>query len=71
MLAERGLDVSDETVRCWFLTFGTVIAANLRRTRPSDHWHLNEMVIVIQRKRYWLWHAVDNEGEVLDVALSH
>ncbi len=50
------------------MRFGTVIAANLRRTRPkpSDHWHLDEMVIVIQRKRYWLWRAVDNEGEVLD-----
>ncbi len=68
VLAERGLDVSYETIRRWFLKFGSVIAANLRRTRPkpSDHWHLDEMVIVIQRKRYWLWRAVDNEGEVLD-----
>ncbi len=67
-LAERGLDVSYETVRRWFLTFGPVIAANLRRTRPkpSDHWRLDEMVIVIRRKRYRLWRAVDNEGEVLD-----
>jgi len=68
MLAERGLDVSYETIRRWFLTFGTVIAANLQRARPkpSDHWHLDEMVIVIQQKRYWLWRAVDNEGEVVD-----
>ncbi len=68
MLAERGLDVSYETVRRWFRKFGSTIAANLRRTRPrpSDHWHLDEMVIVIRRKRYWLWRAVDNEGEVLD-----
>jgi transposase-like protein len=50
------------------MKFGTVIATNLRRTRPrsSDHWHLDEMVIVIQRKRYWLWRSVNNEGEVLD-----
>ena len=34
--------------------------------RPSDHWRLDEMVIVIRRKRTWLWRAVDNEGEVLD-----
>ena len=33
---------------------------------PGDHWHLDEMEIVTQRKRYWLWRAVDNEGEVLD-----
>ncbi len=68
MLAERGLDISYETVRRWFLKFGSTIAANLRRTRPrpSDHWHLDEMAIVIRRKRTWLWRAVYNEGEVLD-----
>ena len=66
MLAERGLDISYETGRRWFLKFGPPIAANLRKARPkpSDHWHLDEMVIVIRRKRHWLWRAVDNEGEV-------
>jgi transposase-like protein len=50
MLAERGLDISHETVRRWFLKFGSAIAANLRRSRsrPSDHWHLDEMVVVIR-----------------------
>jgi putative transposase len=68
MLAERGVDVSYETIRRWLLKFGPVIAANLRRTRPapSDHWHLDEMVIAMRRKRHWPWRAVDNEGEVLD-----
>ncbi len=68
LLAERGLDISYETARRWFLKFGGLIARNLRRTRPtpSDYWHLDEMVIVIRGKRYWLWRAVDNEVEVLD-----
>ena len=68
LLAERGLDVPYEIVRRWLLNFGTTIAASLRRTRPkaSDHWHLDEMVIVIRTQRYWLWRAVDNEGDVLD-----
>ncbi len=68
LLAERGLDISYETVRRWFLKFGGPIASNLRRTRPtpSDYWHLDEMAIVIRGKRHWLWRAVDNEGEVLD-----
>ena len=68
ILAERGVDVSYETVRRWFLKFGPTIAANLRRSRPrpSDYWHLDEMVVTINGKRYWLWRAVDNEGEVLD-----
>lgn len=68
LLAERGLDISYETVRRWFLKFGGPVAGNLRRRRPrpSDFWHLDEMVIVIRGKRHWLWRAVDNEGEVLD-----
>ena len=57
-----------ETVRRWFLKFGPSIATNLRRSRPrpSDHWHLDEMVISIRGDRHWLWRAVDNEGQVLD-----
>jgi len=68
LLAERGLDISYETVRRWFLKFGVPIAQNLRHMRPtpSDYWHLDEMVIVIRGRRHWLWRAVDNEGEVLD-----
>ena len=68
LLAERGIDASYETVRRWFLKFGPSIAANIRssRPRPSDHWHLDEMVISIRGGKYWLWRAVDNESEVLD-----
>jgi len=44
VLAERGIDVSNETVRRWFLKFGRLIAGNLRRSRPraSARWHLDE-----------------------------
>ena len=68
LLAKRGLDISHETVRRWFLKFGAPIARNLRSSRPApkDIWHLDEMVIVIRRKRHFLWRAVDSEGEVLD-----
>ena len=68
LLAARGLDISYETARRWFLKFGPSIARNLRSTRPTpnDTWHLDEMVIVIRGKRYFLWRAVDSEGEVLD-----
>ncbi len=72
MFAERGLDVSYETVRRWFLKFGSTIAANLKqaRPRPSDHWHLDEIVVAIRGQRCWLWGAVDNEGEVLDFVVQ-
>src|SRR3954447_6611598 len=72
LLAERGLEVSYETVRRWVLKFGPGIARNLRRCRPrpSDRWHLDEMVVRIARKRMYLWRAVDHEGEVLDMLVQ-
>ena len=72
LLAERGLDVSYETVRRWVLKFGPMIARNLRRgrLRPSDRWHLDEMVVRIAGKRMYLWRAVDHEGEVLDMLVQ-
>ena len=68
LLAEHGLDVSDETIRRWSIRFGPSIAGNLRgrRPRPSNHWHLDEMVLVIRGRRSCLWRAVDNQSEVLD-----
>ena len=69
LLAECGLDISYETVRSWVMKFGPVIARRLRRRRcrPSDRWHLDEMVIRIAGKRMYLWRAVDHEGEVRDI----
>ena len=72
LLAERGLDISYETVRRWVLKFGPAIARRLRqrRPRPSDRWHLDEMVVRIAGKRMYLWRAVDHEGEVLDMLVQ-
>src|SRR5918999_4027300 len=72
LLAERGLDISYETVRRWVLKFGTVFARRLRarRPRPSSRWHLDEMVAVIGGRRVFLWRAVDAEGEVLDILVQ-
>src|SRR5258708_3659500 len=72
LLAERGLQVSNETVRRWALKFGPVIARNLRRGRPTPHdrWHLDEMVVSIAGRRMYMWRAVDSEGEVLDVLVQ-
>ncbi len=69
MMAERGIDVSYESVRRWVLKFGPAIAANIkaRRPRPSGTWHLDEVFVRIGGKRTYLWRAVDDEGEVLEV----
>src|SRR5713101_2209003 len=72
LLAEHGLDISYETVRRWVLKFGPMIARGLRqrRPRPSDQWHLDEMVVRIAGRRMYLWRAVDHEGEVLDMLVQ-
>jgi putative transposase len=72
LLAERGLDLSYETVRRWVLKFGPLFAKELRRRRhrPTARWHLDEMAVLIGGKQFWLWRAVDDEGEVLDLLVQ-
>src|ERR671933_2463222 len=52
--------------------FGPLFARELRkrRPRPTGRWHLDEMAVAIARKRFWLWRAVDDEGEVLDILVQ-
>jgi transposase-like protein len=72
LLAERGLDVSYETVRRWVAKFGLIYARELRRRRPrpDGRWHLDEIFVSIGGKRMYLWRAVDSEGEVLEILLQ-
>lgn len=72
LLAERGIDVTYETVRCWANKFGPAFAANIRRarSRADGVWHLDEMVVRINGKRMFMWRTVDREGEVLDVLVQ-
>jgi transposase-like protein len=72
LLAERGVEVSYETIRRWVATFGPVIARRLRARRPVPHrrWHLDEMFVRIGGKQMCLWRAVDAEGEVLEVLVQ-
>ena len=72
LLAERGVDVSYETIRRWALKFGQAYARKLRqsRPRPDDRWHLDEVFSSINGKRMYLWRAVDSEGEVLDILVQ-
>ena len=62
MLLERGIDVSYETVRRWTRKFGPQIARNLRRRQahPGDVWHLDEVVVKIAGRSFWLWRAVES-----------
>jgi putative transposase len=72
MMARRGIEVSYETIRRWTIKFGPQFAGALRRRRPapSSRWHLDERVCNVRGKRMYLWRAVDDEGEVLDLVMQ-
>ena len=72
LLAERGIDISYETVRLWVLKFGQAYARRIRKRRPTvfDHWRIDEVFVNIGGKQMSLWRAVDGEGEVLDVLVQ-
>ena len=72
LLAERGIDVSYETVRRWTHKFGPAYAKRirLRRPRASSRWRLDEVFARIGGKLHYLWRAVDDKGEVLDALMQ-
>jgi putative transposase len=72
ILAERGILVSHETIRRWVTHFGPIYARRLRARRPSPtgRWHLDEVFVAIAGRQMYLWRAVDDEGEVLDILVQ-
>src|SRR5512140_1013363 len=72
LLAQRGIVVTYETVRQWCLKFGQTYANELkrRRCRPGDKWHLDEVFLKINGKQHYLWRAVDQHGNVLDILVQ-
>ena len=72
LLAERGVLVTDETIRRWSRTFGQTYANTLRRRRPrpGDKWHLDEVFVSINGVQHYLWRAVDQDGTVLDILVQ-
>ena len=70
ILHERGIDICHETVRFWVDRFGVKFAEEIRKKRVGQHsnwqWHLDEVFVKINGERFYLWRAVDHEGEVLE-----
>ncbi len=73
LLHERGIDVSHETIRFWWNTFGPLFASEIRKRRVQQlrsysnwRWHLDEVFVKINGVQHYLWRAVDHEGEVLE-----
>ncbi len=73
LLHERGIDIAHETVRFWWNRFGPLFASEIRKKRaaayrlwPQWRWHLDEVFVRINGETFYLWRAVDHEGEVLE-----
>ena len=73
LLFERGIDICHETIRFWWNRFGPMFAADIRKRRvlrgyySNWRWHLDEVFVKIGGETQYLWRAVDQEGEVLEV----
>ena len=72
ILAERGITVTYETIRQWCQKFGPDYARKLktRQGRLGDRWHLDDVCITIQGERQYLWRAVDQDGDTLDILVQ-
>ena len=75
--AERGIDISHETVRFWWNRFGPMFAAEIRKRRvahmrgyPQWRWHLDEVFVKVNGRLCYLWRVVDHEGEVLEAVVT-
>src|ERR671927_540172 len=72
LLFARGVTVTYEAIRQWCRKFGQAYANQLRhrRHRPGDKWHLDEVFLTINGKRHYLWRAVDQDDNVLDILVQ-
>ena len=72
LLAERGITVSYESIRHWCLKFGLTYARSLRgkQGRLGDIWHVDEVFLKIQGEQLYLWRAVDQDGDTLDILVT-
>ena len=72
LLADRGITVSYETIRLWCIKFGAIYSKRLKckHQDSGDTFFIDEDFVKINGKRHFLWRAVDQDGEVVDVYLQ-
>lgn len=72
IMAERGVTLSYEAIREWSRKFGNSFAKKLKQNRlqTGDKWHLDEMFVKINGKPHYLWRAVDQNGNALDILVQ-
>lgn len=72
LLAERGIIVTRESIRLWCIKFGAVYTRRLKRKRGGygDTFYIDEVFVRVNGKQHYLWRAVDQDGDVVDVYLQ-
>jgi len=72
LLAERGINVTYETIRLWCIKVGPKYATRLKRRHQGygDTFFIDEVFIRIEGKQHYLWRAVDQDGEIVGVFLQ-
>jgi len=72
LLAERGIAVSYESIRLWCNKFGLQYVRRLKKKHQGfgDTFFIDEVFVKIDGKQHYLWRAVDQDGEVVDVLLQ-
>ena len=72
LLAERGITVTRESIRLWCIKFGAIYTRRLKRKHRGygDTFYIDEVFVNINGKQHYLWRAVDQDGEVVDVFLQ-
>jgi len=72
LLAQRGIRVSREAIRLWCIKFGAIYTRRLKRKHRGygDTFYIDEVFVRINGKQHYLWRAVDQDGEVVDVYLQ-
>ena len=70
--AERGMTISRESIRLWCIKFGALYARRLKRKHRGygDTFYIDEVFVMMNGKQHYLWRAVDQGGEVVDVYLQ-
>jgi putative transposase len=72
LLAERGITVSRESTRLWYIKFGAIYAKRLKHKHRGhgDTFYIDEVFVKTNGRQHYLWRAVDQDGEVVDVYLQ-
>ena len=72
LLAERGITVSREAIRLWCIKFGAIYTRRLKRKHRGygDTFYIDEVFEKINGIQHYLWRAVDQDGEVVNVFLQ-